>query len=161
VNFAPGQRVSGELRTRYLDHLAGMCQQEYVDLDEMNARMEAMLAARTEEELKFLLHDLPALKPVPGKEKHHLGASVTFFIPFIAMFAVAIVSSFQLTSASGQIRFSLATAPAVAFGFSLATASAVAFGVASILAKKRRERGYDNIDAYVPHQGAKPTERLI
>src|SRR6185503_14666818 len=61
VHFTDKPRVSGAVRERYLNHLREACAQEYIDVPEMSARMDVMMIANTEDELKFLIHDLPAL----------------------------------------------------------------------------------------------------
>jgi len=61
VHFTDKPRVSGAVRERYLNHLREACAQEYIDVPEMSARMYVMMIANTEDELKFLIHDLPAL----------------------------------------------------------------------------------------------------
>jgi len=71
VHFTDKPRIPGTMRERYLDHLREACQREYIDVAEMTARMDAMMIANTEDELAFLVHDLPALPEVKetGKEQ--------------------------------------------------------------------------------------------
>lgn len=68
VHFTDKPRVSGAVRERYLNHLREACAQEYIDVPEMSARMDAMMTANTEEELKFLIHDLSTLPEIKVKE---------------------------------------------------------------------------------------------
>jgi hypothetical protein len=86
-----------------------MCSQEYIDLTELDVRLTEMMKAGTEEELKFLLCDLPPLPaelaPLPVKKECrkecHLGASVAYVSSAVAMVIIGIVSSFSLSSGEG------------------------------------------------------------
>jgi len=69
VHFTDKPRVSGAVRERYLNHLREACAQEYIDVPEMSARMDAMMIANTEEELKFLIHDLSTLPEIKEKKE--------------------------------------------------------------------------------------------
>ena len=134
VNFVTGQRVSGKLRTRYLDHLRELYEQEYFGLDELSARQDAMLLANTKEELDFLLYDLPLLpaevtiaKPEEKKEDPY-SVSTAFSISAIAAFVIALTGAFS-HFASGNY------GEQAIFGLSLAWM--VTFGVLALVMKKR------------------------
>jgi len=99
VNFTDKPRISGLLRERYLDHLREACQHEYVGVLEMTARMDAMMIANTEDELKFLIHDLPALPEMKEevKKKQPSYKSVAELVTYAAAVSVlSIVSPGQL-----------------------------------------------------------------
>lgn len=60
VHFADGIRVGDETRREYYEHLHEMFAGGFISQDELDARLDAMLACSTENELKFLICDLPA-----------------------------------------------------------------------------------------------------
>ena len=99
VHFTDKPRVSGAIRERYLDHLREACQHEYIDVAEMTARMDAMMIANTEDELKFLIHDLPALpeaKEEAEKEQPSYKEVTEFTMYAAAASVISIASPGQL-----------------------------------------------------------------
>lgn len=131
VNFAQALRVSGELRSRYLDHLRGCFEDERIDLAELNARMDAMMSANTEDELKFLIHDLPVL-PSPAilvvKYGAHWSTSMAYLTASIGMFVIAFLGSFLLSDLKGQAIFCLSFV------------WMIAFTVLSLVTRERKEK---------------------
>lgn len=113
VHFAKSQRVSGELRSRYLDHLRTCYGDERLDLAELEARMREVMSAATEAELKLLICDLPSLPLPPVKtvpdviEQKECNVSMAFGVAAVFMFIIAILSSFTLHTSAEQAAFIL------------------------------------------------------
>src|SRR5260370_40937916 len=63
VHLTASQRIGDEMRDRYLEHLRERFAGGYIDSAEHNARQDIAMKAKTEEELTFLLRDLPSLSP--------------------------------------------------------------------------------------------------
>jgi hypothetical protein len=108
VNFTDKPRVSGALRERYLNHLRELCGQEYVDVPEMSARMDAMMIANTEDELAFLIHDLPALpeaKEEVEKQPSFIGTQRETAIrcAICSMVSFALYIGIPVTSTAGSL----------------------------------------------------------
>ena len=109
VKFTPNPRVSGALRDRYLNHLRDLCGQEYIDVAEMGARVDAMMLANTEDELKFLIQDLPALPagaPVKRSEENslkELRASAVEFTGYATLATVMGIGIFPAHSMAGLL----------------------------------------------------------
>ena len=123
VNLAPALRVSGELRSRYLDHLRVSYEQEYLDLSELEARMDAAMKAVTEADLKRLICDLPKLPAEPVKitlekkeEPEQASSAMAFAMASGCMCIIAVLSTFTFHSAEGIAIFTSSTVLAWFFG---------------------------------------------
>ena len=66
VHFTSHQRVGDETKDTYIEHVHEMFAGGYIDAEEHDARLKAMMLARTREEMEFLIQDLPK---VPEKKK--------------------------------------------------------------------------------------------
>jgi hypothetical protein len=70
VHLISAQRTGDETRNKYLDHLGEMLARGFISQLEYDARMTAMMKAETEDGLKLLVKDLPALQEkLPAKKK--------------------------------------------------------------------------------------------
>lgn len=61
MNLVSGTRVGWEEKQRYQHWLAELSAKGYLNNEEYEARMEWLEAAKTEDELKIVLHDLPRM----------------------------------------------------------------------------------------------------
>src|SRR5271155_1557681 len=62
MNVLPTTRIGWEQKQAYIDWLARLSAEGYLNAEEYNARMEWLQAARTEEEMKVAFRDLPRLR---------------------------------------------------------------------------------------------------
>lgn len=63
VHFTSHQRVGDEIRDTYIEHIHEMFAGGFIDADEHDARLAAMMLAHTKEEMEFLIQDLPSVSP--------------------------------------------------------------------------------------------------
>ncbi len=61
VHFTLHQRVGDETKDIYLSHVREMFAGGFIDPDERDARIAALMLARTREEMDFLIQDLPGI----------------------------------------------------------------------------------------------------
>jgi hypothetical protein len=68
VHFTSHQRVGDTVKDSYIEHVHEMFAGGYIDAGEHDARLAALMLARTKEEMEFLVQDLPQVnerKPLP------------------------------------------------------------------------------------------------
>jgi hypothetical protein len=62
ANITQGKRACDALRDRYVEHLTECLGRRYITEDEFDTRRNTALSAVTEDQLRELIYDLPALK---------------------------------------------------------------------------------------------------
>lgn len=96
VHFSLGPRVGDETRHEYYEHMHEMFARGYIDQQELDARLDAMLACHTKDELDYLVSDLPRLEPAAEpaakeqKKKFTIDQPAGFMLAFASLFGAVV-----------------------------------------------------------------------
>lgn len=131
VHFTSHQRVGDQAKDAYTEHVHDMFARGYINQREHDARIDAMMLARTKEEMEFLVQDLPEIRMDPpevkteGKKKEY-GLRISSLLSSFAGFTAG-MSVFASSGGSDLglgvfiILLALSIVSAIIFGVSVIT----------------------------------------
>lgn len=112
VHFTSHQRVGDEIRDSYINHIHEMFAGGYIDSDEHDARLAAMMLTHTKEEMEFLIQDLPRVtekKVEPAEPAPEQKQRITIDPPAATMLVFTSLLGAVVTGSAGDIATSVAS----------------------------------------------------